>query len=192
MSRTKCNTAFWKDLGVTSRFVHLEWLSLNCLSLLFWIRDNLLHPQPSFVSLWFIITLLLGRTIHSPWSISAKSLSASLNEMFLKAGCTITRFTYSEVQVSKYWIIPLSIRSAFHLSNVHLPWFGITTLVTRHSGCLKKSSQFVIQSQVEPKPIVIHSHTFSWHALTLKGHCHAIWQLYKKLEGVFASIEFQN
>ena len=26
----------------------------------------------------------------------------------------------------------------------------------------------------------------------LKGHCHAIWQLYKKLEGVFASIEFQT
>ena len=26
----------------------------------------------------------------------------------------------------------------------------------------------------------------------LKGHCHAIWQLYKKLEGVFASTEFQN
>ena len=26
----------------------------------------------------------------------------------------------------------------------------------------------------------------------LKGHCHAIWQLYKKLKGVFTSIEFQN
>ena len=26
----------------------------------------------------------------------------------------------------------------------------------------------------------------------LKGHCHAIWQPYKKLEGVFASIEIQN
>ena len=26
----------------------------------------------------------------------------------------------------------------------------------------------------------------------LKGHCHGIWQLYKKLEGVFESIEFQN
>ena len=26
----------------------------------------------------------------------------------------------------------------------------------------------------------------------LKGHCHAIWQLNKKLQGVFASIEFQN
>ena len=26
----------------------------------------------------------------------------------------------------------------------------------------------------------------------LKGHCHAIWQLYKKPEGVFASMEFQN
>ena len=26
----------------------------------------------------------------------------------------------------------------------------------------------------------------------LKGQCHAIWQLYKNLEGVFASIEFQN
>ena len=28
--------------------------------------------------------------------------------------------------------------------------------------------------------------------MELKGHCHAIWQLYKKLEGDFASIEFQN
>ena len=26
----------------------------------------------------------------------------------------------------------------------------------------------------------------------LKGHCRAIWQLYKKPEGVFSSIEFQN
>ena len=38
---------------------------------------------------------------------------------------------------------------------------------------------------------------FKWVQLTipgqtLKGHCHAIWQLDKKLEGVFASIEFQN
>ena len=27
---------------------------------------------------------------------------------------------------------------------------------------------------------------------SLKGHCHAIWQLYKRLECIFASIEFQN
>ena len=27
---------------------------------------------------------------------------------------------------------------------------------------------------------------------SLKGHGHAIWQLYKKLEGVYASIKFQN
>ena len=26
----------------------------------------------------------------------------------------------------------------------------------------------------------------------LKGHCHAIWQLYKKPKSVFASVEFQN
>ena len=26
----------------------------------------------------------------------------------------------------------------------------------------------------------------------LNGHCHAIWQLYKKLDGALASIEFQN
>ena len=26
----------------------------------------------------------------------------------------------------------------------------------------------------------------------LKGHCHAIWPLYIKLEGAFASIELQN
>ena len=34
-----------------------------------------------------------------------------------------------------------------------------------------------------------------WHSpelsSLLKGHCHAIWQLYKKL-GIFASIEFQS
>ena len=31
------------------------------------------------------------------------------------------------------------------------------------------------------------------HFLTnFKGHCHAIWQLYEELEGVFASTEFQN
>ena len=28
--------------------------------------------------------------------------------------------------------------------------------------------------------------------MALKGHCHAIWQLRKKLKGVFASTEFQN
>ena len=28
--------------------------------------------------------------------------------------------------------------------------------------------------------------------LDLKGHCHVIWQLHKKLKGVFASTEFQN
>ena len=27
---------------------------------------------------------------------------------------------------------------------------------------------------------------------SLKGHCRTIWQLYEKLEGVFASSEFQN
>ena len=28
--------------------------------------------------------------------------------------------------------------------------------------------------------------------VALKGHCHATWQVYKKPEGVFGSIEFQN
>ena len=31
-----------------------------------------------------------------------------------------------------------------------------------------------------------------YDAWLLKGHCHAIWQLFKKLKGVFASVEFQN
>ena len=42
-------------------------------------------------------------------------------------------------------------------------------------------------------------HTFYWRCLknddlfiSFKGHCHAIWQLYETLEGVFASTEFQN
>ena len=44
----------------------------------------------------------------------------------------------------------------------------------------------------------LHLHNFRCHLipcssnLSLKGHCHAIWQLYKKLEGAFAAIEFQN
>ena len=31
---------------------------------------------------------------------------------------------------------------------------------------------------------------FSEPLRCLKGHCHAVWQLYKKPEGVFASSEF--
>jgi len=34
--------------------------------------------------------------------------------------------------------------------------------------------------------------SMSWFAHALKGQCHAIWHLYKNLEGVFPSIEFQN
>ena len=37
----------------------------------------------------------------------------------------------------------------------------------------------------------LHSVLFAAQFI-LKRHCHAIWQLNKKLEGVFASIEFQN
>ena len=29
-------------------------------------------------------------------------------------------------------------------------------------------------------------------AETLKRHCHSIWQLYKRPESVFASVELQN
>ena len=40
----------------------------------------------------------------------------------------------------------------------------------------------------------IHCHRISKNIIqnVLKGHCHDIWQLNKKLEGVFASMEFQN
>ena len=41
--------------------------------------------------------------------------------------------------------------------------------------------------------IILFTYIYSFVSyLYLKGHCHAIWQLYKKLEGVFESIEFQN
>ena len=39
---------------------------------------------------------------------------------------------------------------------------------------------------------VSHATGFRVWRCNLKGHCHAIWQLNKKLEGVFASTEFQN
>ena len=35
-------------------------------------------------------------------------------------------------------------------------------------------------------------HNLFTFPLVHSTHCHTIWQLYKKLEGVFASIEFQN
>ena len=35
-------------------------------------------------------------------------------------------------------------------------------------------------------------HECSLRHACLKGHCHDIWQFYKKLKRVFASIEFQN
>ena len=39
----------------------------------------------------------------------------------------------------------------------------------------------------------VENYLHSWSIYLLPGpYCHAIWQHYKKLEGVFASIEFQN
>ena len=45
---------------------------------------------------------------------------------------------------------------------------------------------------IELNRIKLRSDCEVYNTSTLKGHCHAIWQLYKKLGGVYASIEFQN
>ena len=56
--------------------------------------------------------------------------------------------------------------------------------------CLKKPFFFYLRMRSEKnnkcpfKKTPINS--------SIKGHCHAIWQLYKKLKGVFTSSEFQN
>ena len=43
------------------------------------------------------------------------------------------------------------------------------------------------------EPIINYNLLFYCHYFAdLKEHCHAMWQLYKKLEDVFASVEFQN
>ena len=55
-------------------------------------------------------------------------------------------------------------------------------------------SEFLQLIEISRK-YVVKSHiigSFQIEVALLKGHCHAIWQFYKKLEGVFASIEFQN
>ena len=47
-----------------------------------------------------------------------------------------------------------------------------------------------INARGELKPACKDSPDFM--NIRLKGHCHAIWQLYKKPKSVFASVEFQN
>ena len=42
------------------------------------------------------------------------------------------------------------------------------------------------------KPVFRIYNKLRLHTEILKGHCHAIWQLYKKPESDFASVEFQN
>ena len=89
-------------------------------------------------------------------------------------------------------------------------------------GCLENSDrkvkQFRIISRIASSPLVYCSsiHWPNWMCLVLqrvsrnchathialterlgsngflKGHCHAIWQLYKRLEGAFESVEFQK
>ena len=52
--------------------------------------------------------------------------------------------------------------------------------------CLKRERDICVKN-------VIHSqNTAFMFTPALKGQCHAIWQFYKNLEGVFPLIEFQN
>ena len=44
----------------------------------------------------------------------------------------------------------------------------------------------------DEREMILSHETYERVDMILKGHCHAIWQLFKKLEGVFSSIEFQN
>ena len=57
-----------------------------------------------------------------------------------------------------------------------------------HSHTVRVSSSLVASTLVS----ITAQQNMKLELYSLKGHCHAIWQLYKKLEGVFASIEFQN
>ena len=73
--------------------------------------------------------------------------------MFLKAGCTITRFTYSEIQLRKINIFVK--REHFGVeSDAYLLMFGITT---PSHWLNKKSRHFVIQSLM----ITVIRNTFS-------------------------------
>ena len=46
--------------------------------------------------------------------------------------------------------------------------------------------------QTRETTIILKGHRCSRENLNLKGNCHATWQVLKKPEGVFGSIEFQN
>ena len=61
------------------------------------------------------------------------------------------------------------------------------------------ADDILITGQGESKEEALEDHDRNLFALlerarevNLKGQCHAIWKLYKNLEGVFASTEFQN
>ena len=51
-------------------------------------------------------------------------------------------------------------------------------------ACVFLSVRLFALNQIGPR---LAGHGVVCRHVKLKGHCHAIWQLYKKLEGVFAS-----
>ena len=69
---------------------------------------------------------------------------------------------------------------------------GNSRMSTRKS-CKRLTKQLVsdLIQQLEDGSS-IRQHNSGLCSINLKGHCHALWQLLKKLEGAFTSIEFQN
>ena len=64
-------------------------------------------------------------------------------------------------------------------------------LIVKKATCLMTIRQYNLITVSHPSLNELRSKKEIIWMNALKGHCHAIWQLYKKL-GVFASIECQN
>ena len=85
--------------------------------------------------------------------------------MFLKAGCTITRFTYSEIQVST-WLLNYIIVNREPFSPEYRKWFTFPLVWNYYTSnktfrLSEEFPPFFNQSKFKPKAIVTGSCTFS-------------------------------
>ena len=79
----------------------------------------------------------------------------------------------------------------FGCSEVNSTWLITSELASQHVQKVLFTCVVYTKLQYFNASTIEFSKSLHWSPTSvLKGHCHAIWQLYKKLEGAFTSIEF--
>lgn len=112
--------------------------------------------------------------------ICTKLLKLSIKHHLFK--CVVNRCGHKVLYYFRFYIVHRKSRCCFEISCM----FGIVS----------KTKLFCFWNTQNRHPLTLSSLlervAFLGKYINLKGHCHAIWQLYKKLKGTFTSIEFPN